>query len=78
MKKFLIIAAAGAALAAGVPAAIAATDGTTPESARFQPVQQQEETPQPERQRPDREDCPEKNGGGEAAGGTAPSATPEI
>jgi hypothetical protein len=82
MKKFLIIAAAGAALAAGVPAALAATGGADPAPATtFQPVQQEQETPQaqPEQQRPDRGDCPEKDGGGgESAGGAAPSATPEI
>ena len=78
MKKFLIIAAAGAALAAGVPAALAATDSGQAQApaATFQPVQQEQDTPQPERSRPDRGDCPETDGasGGEAA----TTATPEI
>jgi hypothetical protein len=77
MKKFLIIAAAGAALAAGVPAALAATDNGQAPAATFQPVQQQEEqTPQPERSRPDRGDCPEKDGAG--GGDASATATPEI
>jgi hypothetical protein len=63
MKKFLIIAAAGAALAAGVPAALAATDSRETPAATFQPVQQQQ---------PDRGDCPEKDGD------TSATATPEI
>ena len=61
MKKYLAIAAAGGALAIGVPAAFAATDApetTTPNT----PVQTA--TPTPEQQRPDREDCPEKDGRG--------------
>jgi hypothetical protein len=79
MKKFLIIAAAGAALAAGVPAAIAATDGSEPTPATtFQPVQQEEQTPQPERRRPDRGDCPEKDGAPDGGGGASSTATPEI
>ena len=62
MKKFLVIAAAGGALAIGVPAAFAVTD--TPQT----PTQtiQQESTPAPQ-ERPDREDCPEKNGGDASA-----------
>ena len=60
MKKFLVIAAAAGALAVGVPAAIAATDAAeTPPATSAQPVQDQ---PQ---ERPQRDDCPEKNGGGD-------------
>ena len=63
MKKFLAIAAAGGALAIGVPAALAATDA--PESTGNTPVQNATPTPQQEQpQRPDREDCPEKDGRG--------------
>ena len=61
MKKYLAIAAAGGALAIGVPAAFAATDGpNTPNT----PVQSTTPTPTPDQQRPDREDCPEKDGRG--------------
>jgi hypothetical protein len=61
MKKFLVIAAAGGALAIGVPAALAATD--TPQT----PTQtiQQESTPAPQQERERNEngwDCPEKDG----------------
>lgn len=56
MKKFLVIAAAGGALAIGVPAAIAATDSPTTQTI------QQESTPAPQPERPNGDDCPEKNG----------------
>ena len=73
MKKFLVIAAAGGALAIGVPAAFAVT--ATPQT----PTQtiQQESTPAPQ-ERPDREDCPEKDGqgGGDGASGSAATPTP--
>ena len=61
MKKLLVIAAAGGALALGVPAALAATDSPDPAPAAVttQPVQQQE--------RPDRDDCPEKDRRSEGA-----------
>ena len=71
MKKYLAIAAAGGALAIGVPAAFAATDApNTPNT----PVQSA--TPTPDQQRPDREDCPEKDGDSSAAATT--DASPEI
>ena len=58
MKTFLVIAAAAGAPAVGVPAAIAATDPAeqrqTP-AQTTQPVQQEQERPQ-------RDDCPEKDG----------------
>jgi hypothetical protein len=62
MKKFLAIAAAGGALAIGVPAALAATDA--PENTTNTPVQNATPTPQQDQQRPDREDCPFKDGRG--------------
>jgi hypothetical protein len=59
MKKLLAIAAAGGALAIGVPAALAATDAP-----RTAPVQNA--TPTPDQARPDRgEDCPFKDGRGD-------------
>ena len=61
MKKYLALAAAGGALALGVPAAFAATDApSTPNT----PVQSA--TPTPDQSRPDhggRGDCPEHDGG---------------
>ncbi len=69
MKKFLVIAAAAGALAFGVPAAIAATDSAeTPPATTAQPVQDQQQ------ERPDREDCPEKDGRGSGEGSNAPSS----
>ena len=70
MKKYLAIAAAGGALAIGVPAAFAATDA--PENTTNTPVQSTTPTPAPDQQRPDREDCPEKDGRG---GGNSSSTT---
>lgn len=64
MKKFLVIAAAGGALAIGVPAAFAVTDSPTTQTI------QQQSTPTPaapqdqERERGGRDDCPEKDGNG--------------
>ena len=59
MKKFLVIAAAGGALAIGVPAAFAVTG--TPQTPT-QTIQLQTPSPAPQ----DRgDDCPEKNGGGD-------------
>jgi hypothetical protein len=57
MKKLLAIAAAGGALAIGVPAALAATDAPDTQN---QPVQSA--TPTPDQQRPNGDDCPEKDG----------------
>lgn len=60
MKKFLVIAAAGGALAIGVPAALAATDSPTTQTI------QQESTPAPqERNNGNGWDCPEKDNGGQ-------------
>ena len=72
MKKFLAIAAAGGALAIGVPAAFAAADA--PDTIQNTPVQ--EATPAPEQPQP-REDCPEKDGGSAQGGsGYDAPATP--
>jgi hypothetical protein len=82
--KLLAIAAAGGALAVGVPAALAATDA--PDTTNT-PVQSA--TPAPDQQRgerPNGDDCPEKDGQG--GGGSdsnqgstapdAPTATPDV
>ena len=74
--KLLAIAAAGGALAIGVPAALAATDApsTTPV---------QNATPAPDHPRGD--DCPEKGGRGagssdnsQGSAPDAPTATPDV
>jgi hypothetical protein len=78
MKKYLALAAAGGALAIGVPAAFAATDApSTPNT----PVQSA--TPTPDQSRPDndggrggRGDCPEHDGNGGGAS-SAPSTAPD-
>ena len=69
LKRTLALALAGGSLAIGVPAALAATGGddgtgTTRSSA---PSFIQDEA-QPQQQRPDREDCPEKGGAQDGAG----------
>ena len=70
MKKFLVIAAAAGALAVGVPAAIAATDSAeTPPATTAQPVQDSQQ-----QERPNRDDCPEKDGRGGGEGSNAPSS----
>ena len=79
MKKYLALAAAGGALALGVPAALAATDApSTPNT----PVQSA--TPTPDQSRPDNDggpgghgDCPEKDGNGGGGGSSAPSTAPD-
>jgi hypothetical protein len=82
MKKYLALAAAGGALAIGVPAALAATE--SPDTSNT-PVQSA--TPAPDQQRPNGDDCPEKGGrgggGGYGSNDTAPStpdaaATPDV
>ena len=81
--KLLAIIAAGGALAIGVPAALAATDA--PETTTT-PVQSATPTPdQPRGERPNGDDCPEKDGrGGGAPSETAPTApdaptaTPDV
>ena len=65
MKKLLVIAAAGGALAIGVPAAFAVTD-----SPQTQTIQQ-ESTPAPAPQERG-DDCPEKDG---QAGSASESGT---
>jgi uncharacterized low-complexity protein len=59
MKKYLALAAAGGALAIGVPAAFAATDAPSTQNTPVQTA-----TPTPDQSRPDDGDCPEKNGSG--------------
>ena len=61
MKKFLVIAAAGGALAIGVPAAFAVTG--TPQTQTIQ----QESTPAPQLERGG-DDCPEKGNDATTAG----------
>ncbi len=53
MKKFLVIAAAGGALAIGVPAAFAVTDTPQTQQTPTQTIQQ-ESTPAPQQERPER------------------------
>jgi hypothetical protein len=77
MKKYLALAAAGGALALGVPAALAATDA--PSTPQNTPVQSATPTPTPDQSRPDhggRGDCPEKDGDG-GGGSSAPSTAPD-
>jgi hypothetical protein len=71
MRKILVLAAAGTALAIGVPAAVALGDSPSPASTA--PIQ----NAQPERERPNRDDCPEKDGR-EQRGSSASAETPEI
>jgi hypothetical protein len=91
MKKYLALAAAGGALAIGVPAAIAATDTTnTPvQSATPTPGQTAPDDTTPDQQRGGpggRGDCPEHDGNGGSSddqGSAAPStpdptATPDV
>jgi hypothetical protein len=81
--KLLAIIAAGGALAIGVPAALAATDA--PDTTNT-PVQSATPTPdQPRGERPNGDDCPEKDGrGGGGSNETAPTApdaptaTPDV
>ena len=79
--KLLAIIAAGGALAIGVPAALAATDA--PDTTNT-PVQSATPTPdQPRGERPNGDDCPEKDGRGSSdnpgsAAPDAPTATPDI
>jgi hypothetical protein len=63
MKKFLVIAAAGGALAFGVPAAFAVTG--TPQTQTIQ--QESTPTPAPQQERGG-DDCPEKGNGATTAG----------
>jgi hypothetical protein len=75
MKKYLAIAAAGGALAIGVPAAVAATQApetanTPVQSATPTPGQSDEAAPDQERQR-DGHLCPDKGGAGRGNDGDA-------
>ena len=72
LKRTLALALAGGSLAIGVPAAIAASDGSdpAPTSTFIQDEGQQA--------RPDREDCPEKDGDRGGNGGSSQDATIET
>jgi hypothetical protein len=75
LKRTLALALAGGSLAIGVPAALAAGGGDDPGSTSTPSTFIQEEQQAPENARPDRDDCPEKDGaqggGGEQQGGSA-------
>jgi hypothetical protein len=77
LKRTLALALAGGSLAIGVPAALAAGGGEDPGtgSTSAPPSFIQDEQQQPDQARPDREDCPEKDGaqgsGGEQQGGSS-------
>ena len=78
MRKILVLAAAGAALAFGVPAAVALGDSPSSNAPSTAPIQ----STQPEQQRPDHDDCPEKDGRGrgdapEQGGSAAPAPSTE-
>lgn len=74
MKKYLAIAAAGGALAIGVPAAFAATDAPTNTNIPVQDATPTPDSQQQQQQRPDREDCPEKDRGGDSGANSNSSA----
>jgi hypothetical protein len=90
MKKTLAVAAACGALAVGVPAAIAATDAPDTANTPVQtatPAPDQTAPEQPRGDRPNGDDCPEKDGRGGGAGagsndnqGSTPdaTATPDV
>jgi hypothetical protein len=69
MKKYLALAAAGGALAIGVPAAFAATAAPTQNT----PVQSA--TPAPDQSRPDDggrdHNCPDEDGGNQGSAGNS-------
>jgi hypothetical protein len=80
LKRTLALALAGGSLAIGVPAALAAGGGDDADagSTSAPPAFIQEGQPQPDQARPDRDDCPEKDGpqggGGEQQGGSSDDA----
>jgi hypothetical protein len=77
LKRTLALALAGGSLAIGVPAALAAGGGDDAGagSTNAPPAFIQEGQQQPDQARPDRGDCPEKDGargsGGEQPGGSS-------
>jgi hypothetical protein len=70
LKRTLALALAGGSLAIGVPAALAATGGDdpAPASSPGAPAFIQDDQDGQGQARPDREDCPEKGGGGSGEG----------
>jgi len=76
LKRTLALALAGGSLAIGVPAALASGGGDAGDAGAPTPSSSfiQDEQQQPDRARPDREDCPEKDGAGNESSSTeAPS-----
>ena len=76
MRKILVLAAAGAALAVGVPAAVALGDSPTSNTVNTPVQNTQPEQAQPDRERPNGDDCPEKDGRGRGDGEQGGSAAP--
>jgi hypothetical protein len=80
LKRTLALALAGGTLAIGVPAALAAGGGDDAGAGSTSAPQTfiQEGQQQPDSARPDREDCPEKDGaqgnGGQQQGGSSDDA----
>jgi hypothetical protein len=81
LKRTLALALATGSLAVGVPAALAAGGGGDTGSTGAPSSFIQDEQQQPDRARPDREDCPEKDGaqgGGEQDGSSAGAGATEA
>ncbi len=64
LKRTLALALAGGSLAIGVPAALAAGGDADPGAGTTNAPSTFIQEEQPRQQQPDREDCPEKDGGG--------------
>ena len=77
LKRTLALALAGGTLAIGVPAALAAGGGddTAGGSTGAPPALIQDQQQQPDQARPDRDDCPEKDGGAGRQEGSGDSGT---
>jgi hypothetical protein len=78
LKRTLALALAGGSLAIGVPAALAAGGGddSTTSGQQSGPALIQNEGQQDRQDRPDRGDCPEKDGNGQGDSGSG-SAAPD-